>query len=53
MSKKILVYGFGRMGISHSVMLSGLLGATECEFSVVGRSIKRPKCWLDLYLSSV
>jgi len=26
------------MGISHSVMLSGLLGATECEFFVVERS---------------
>jgi len=26
------------MGISHSVILSGLLGATECEFFVVERS---------------
>lgn len=32
---KILVLGFGRMGISHSTILSGLLGARNARFEVI------------------
>lgn len=34
MTKKVLVVGFGRMGLSHSVIISGILGAENVEFDV-------------------
>lgn len=32
--KKVLVVGFGRMGLSHAVIISGILGAKNVEFHV-------------------
>jgi len=32
--KKVLVVGFGRMGLSHTVIVSGILGAANVEFYV-------------------
>ena len=38
MIETCLVVGFGRMGISHSTILSGLLGCKKVEFYVVDKS---------------
>lgn len=39
MTKKVLVVGFGRMGLSHTVIISGILGAENVEFDVCDPSV--------------